>query len=118
MVLFVNSNKSLLTKLIDFAMGFTNPDKCNSLEEIRAEIDKIDEHIISLFSQRHKYVEAIVRFKHDKDAIIAKERKELVIKQRKTWAGQRGLNAETFEKIYTLLIESNIEHEMELLKQK
>lgn len=99
-------------------MGFKNPQDCQSLEEIRNEIDKIDEHIISLFSERHKYVEAIVRFKNDKEAIIAQERKEQVILQRKNWANTNGLNADTFEKIYTLLIESNIKHELELLKIK
>ena len=99
-------------------MGFKHPQDCQTLEEIRNEIDKIDEHIISLFSERHKYVEAIVRFKHDKDAVIAQERKDKVILQRKEWAKQKGLNADTFEKLYTLLIDSNIQHELELLKQK
>ena len=94
------------------------PNECNSLEEVRNEIDKIDEYIISLFSVRHKFVEEIVRFKHDKEAIIAQERKEKVILQRKKWAESKGLNADTFEKIYTLLVESNIKHEMELLKLK
>ena len=99
-------------------MGFKAPEDCQSLEEIRNVIDKIDEHIITLFSERHKYVEEIVRFKHDKDAIIAQERKEQVILQRKKWAESKGLNADTFEKIYTLLVNSNIEHEMKLLKMK
>ena len=99
-------------------MEFKTPENCQSLEEIRNEIDIIDEHIISLFSERHKYVEEIVRFKHDKNAIIARERKDQVIIQRKKWAESKGLNADTFEKIYTLLVNSNIEHEMELLKMK
>jgi isochorismate pyruvate lyase len=99
-------------------MGFKAPADCQSLEEVRSEIDKIDEHIISLFAVRHKYVEEVVRFKHDKDAIIAQERKNQVILQRKKWAESKGLNAATFEKIYTLLVNSNIEHEMELLKLK
>jgi isochorismate pyruvate lyase len=99
-------------------MRFKDPKDCQSLEEVRNEIDKIDEHIISLFSERHKYVEEIVRFKNDKDAVIAQERKDQVIHQRKTWAAESGLNADTFEKIYTLLVESNIKHELELLKSK
>ena len=99
-------------------MGFKNPDNCQSLKEIREEIDKIDEHIILLFAERHKYVEAVVRFKNDKDAIIAQERKDAVIQQRKNWAKAKGLNADVFEQIYTLLIESNINHEMKLLKEK
>lgn len=99
-------------------MEFIDANDCNSLEEIRTEIDKIDKHIISLFSERHKYVEAIVRFKNDKNAIIAHKRKEQVISQRRKWAKENGLNADTFEKIYKLLIESNIQHEMKLLKLK
>lgn len=99
-------------------MILKKPKDCQSLEEVRNEIDKIDEHIISLFSERHKYVEEIVRFKHDKDAVIAQERKDQVILQRKKWALESGLNANTFEKIYTLLVESNIKHELELLKSK
>lgn len=99
-------------------MDLKNPKDCQSLEEVRNEIDKIDEYIISLFSERHKYVEEIVRFKHDKDAIIAQERKDQVILQRKNWAAANGLNANTFEKMYTLLVESNIEHELEILKSK
>ena len=94
------------------------PKECNSLEEVRNEIDKIDEYIISLFSVRHTFVEEIVRFKHDKDAIIAQDRKDQVILQRKEWAELKGLNGDTFEKIYTLLVDSNIKHEMELLKIK
>ena len=91
---------------------------CSSLVEVRNEIDKIDEYIVSLFAERHKYVEEIVRFKNDKDAVIAQERKEQVISQRKEWAAQSGLNADTFEKMFTLLVESNIKHELELLKSK
>lgn len=99
-------------------MDLKHPEDCQSLEEVRNEIDKIDEHIITLFSERHKYVEEIVRFKNDKDAIIAQERKDQVILQRKNWAAKNGLNADTFEKIYTLLVDSNIQHELELLKSK
>lgn len=99
-------------------MELKNPKDCQSLEDIRNEIDKIDEHILSLFSERHKYVEEIVRFKNDKDAIIAQDRKEQVILQRKVWAAQKGLNPDTFEKMYILLVESNIAHEMKLLKSK
>jgi isochorismate pyruvate lyase len=99
-------------------MELKNPKNCQSLEDVRNEIDKIDEHIISLFSERHKYVEEIVRFKNDKNAIIAQERKDQVILQRKEWAAQKGLNPDTFEKIYILLVESNIAHEMKLLKSK
>jgi isochorismate pyruvate lyase len=94
------------------------PNDCKTVDEIRKEIDKIDKHIILLFSERHKYVEEIVKFKHDEAGIVAQERKSQVIDQRRNWAAENGLNPDTFEKIYTLLVESNIEHELEILKLK
>ena len=92
------------------------PVECKSADEIRNEIDRIDRQIISLFAERHKYIEEIVKFKHDENSIVAYERKEKVINQRKTWAEDAGLNPETFKEIYTLLVESNIKHEMNILR--
>jgi isochorismate pyruvate lyase len=97
-------------------MSVKKPGECKSAEEIRNEIDRIDRQIISLFSERHTYIEEIVKFKHDENGIVAQERKEKVINQRKTWAAESGLNPETFKEIYTLLVESNIKHEMKILK--
>ena len=99
-------------------MNLKQPEECNSPEEIRNEIDKIDAQIISLFSVRHRYVEEIVKFKNNPNEIVASDRKEHVIRQRCEWAASHGLNAKTFKQIYTLLIENNIQHEMELLTRK
>ncbi len=99
-------------------MNLKEPKDCSSAEEIRNEIDKIDRQIIELFAIRHKYVEEIVRFKNDENGVIAQERKNQVILQRKNWAGELGLHSDTFAKMYTLLIETNINHELELLKKK
>ena len=99
-------------------MKLKHPEDCISAEEIRDEIDKLDKEIISLFSKRHSYIEEIVRFKNDADEIVASERKQQVIDQRREWAASCGLDAKTFEQIYTLLIDKNIQHEMELLTRK
>lgn len=97
-------------------MKIKKPCDCTSADEIRNEIDRIDRQIISLFAERHKYIEEIVKYKHDEDSIVAQERKDEVINQRKKWAADGGLNPETFKEIYTLLVESNIRHEMKILK--
>lgn len=94
------------------------PDQCESMEDVRNEIDRIDHQIINLFSERLQYVEEIVRFKTDKAGVVAQERKEFVISQRAEWAAAKGLNESVFKEIYTILVESNIEHELELLKSK
>lgn len=99
-------------------MSSINPKECVSAEEIRNEIDKIDRQILTLYGERHKYVEEIVRFKNDKEGIIAHDRKKQVISDRRKWAEENGLDADTFEKMYKILIENNIKRELELLKLK
>ena len=37
--------------------------KCESLEDVRREIDKIDEEIVKLIAKRSKYVKQAARFK-------------------------------------------------------
>jgi isochorismate pyruvate lyase len=99
-------------------MTLKKPEECNSAEDVRNEIDKIDHEIIKLYGERHKYVEEIVRFKNDEEGIIAKERKRQVIQDRRKWATENGLDADTFEKMYNILIENNIKRELEILKLK
>lgn len=99
-------------------MNRKNPVKCNSVDEIRTAIDQIDREIFLLFAERHKYVEEIVKFKTDEEGVVARERKIKVIQQRIEWAEELGLNPATFKEIYQLLIESNIKHELKLLKAK
>lgn len=99
-------------------MKLKKPEDCISLEDIRNEIDKIDKSIISMFAERNKFVQAIVRFKFDTAGIRAEARKNEVISQRKEWAEEKGLDSGTFAKIYELLIESNIKQELRIFKSK
>lgn len=99
-------------------MNVIKPEDCNSAEEVRNEIDKIDHQIITLFGERHKYIEEIVRFKNDEEGIIAHDRKKQVLFDRRKWAKENGLDADTFEEMYVILIENNIKRELEILKLK
>ena len=99
-------------------INLKRPENCVSAEEVRNEIDKIDHQIMVLFGERHKYVEEIVRFKNDEESIIAHDRKKQVIEDIRNWAVENGLDPDTFEKMYYLLIENNIKRELEILKLK
>jgi len=94
-----------------------DPDKCISKEEIREQIDFIDREIIELFSKRFDYVREIVKFKTDGKSIVAQDRKDEVIQLRGEWAEKTGLDKSTFEEIFRLLIDSNIEKEMKILEK-
>jgi chorismate mutase len=93
------------------------PGECNSKEEIRQQIDAIDKEIIALFARRFEYVQAIVKFKKDAESVVAQDRKNEVIELRGKWAEESGLDKSTFEEIYRLLIDNNIDKEMEILKK-
>ena len=99
-------------------MILKNPKECGSLEEIRSEIDKIDRQIIDYFAKRDEYISEIMNYKNDLTGVIAFDRKNLVIRQRGEWAAEKGLCAETFEKMYSLLVETNIRNEINMLKKK
>jgi isochorismate pyruvate lyase len=98
--------------------NFKSPEDCENKEEIRQQIDRIDAEILQLFAQRNKYVHAIVKFKVDEESVIAKDRKEQVIKNRGLWAEELGLDRKTFEEIYKILINTNIETELKILKNQ
>lgn len=93
------------------------PSDCNDIEEVRLQIDVIDQKIIELFSLRSEYVHEIVKFKTDEESVIAQNRKDLVIRLRGEWAEKAGLNRQTFEKIYLSLLNQNICEELILLEK-
>ena len=94
------------------------PTECNSKEDIRAQIDKIDQEIIKLFGIRFQYVSEIVKYKNDPESVVAVDRKNEVIKVRGEWAESHGLDKETFEQIYRFLVDHNIGKELEILGRR
>ena len=95
-----------------------NPSECTSKDEIREQIDRIDQEIIALFGLRFQYVSEIVKFKTDVQSVIARDRKDHVIKERGEWAEKHGLDKNTFEQIFRFLVDHNIGKELEILERK
>lgn len=91
---------------------------CKNIQEIREVIDKIDREILASFSKRYEYVEAIVKFKTDKDGIIAMKRQLEVLNKRKEWAIEFGLDPDLIEELFKTLINWNIQKEMEIFRNK
>lgn len=92
---------------------------CQNITEIRECIDNIDTQIIELLAQRFEYVKAVVPFKEKTaEGIIAHERRDQVLKERRNLATKHGLNPDTIEDMYKLLIQHFIDEEMQLLKKE
>jgi len=95
------------------------PSECESIIDVRCEIDRIDKEIIYRLCERFQYVKEVVKFKTgDKESITAKERYNSVIKQRGQWAEENGLNSKVIEHVYQLLLNYFIEEELKIANQK
>jgi len=89
-----------------------SPQDCADMNEIRAEIDMMDENIIKLIAKRFAYVKAAAKFKTSPDAVRAKARFEAMLLQRRVWADEQGLSPEVVEKLYRDLVTYFISEEM------
>ena len=84
----------------------TNPDQCESLAQVREQIDRIDAQIVQLLAERGGYVLAAARFKRSAAEVRAPQRVEQVIARVRALAEQRGAMPDVVERIYRELIEA------------
>jgi len=88
-----------------------SPAECTTIEEVRAEIDRLDRQIVQALGDRFQYVKAIVRFKHSQAEIEAPARREAVLRQRRQWAEESGFPPDAVEEMYRNLIARFVEEE-------
>ncbi len=94
------------------------PKSCNTIEEVRNEIDSIDRKIMELLADRQEYVHEVVRFKtEDEESVIAESRQNQLYKQRREWAKELGLSPDMIEEVYRSMIRHNIQREFEIQKK-
>ena len=85
---------------------------CNTLDEVRANIDRIDSAIISLIAERGEYVAQAAAFKKSEDGVRDTSRVEKVIQKVRDKATTLGADPDMVEKIYRQMIASFIQKEM------
>jgi isochorismate pyruvate lyase len=89
------------------------PADCNSLADVRAAIDHVDEQIVALLGLRGDYVKSAARFKPNEAAIAAPERRAAMIHARRSWAERERLDPDFIEKLYRELVAHFIARERE-----
>jgi len=85
---------------------------CNSLEEVREEVDKIDEQILELIAKRKNLIKQAAKFKHSVEEIKTDERVEYVIDRARHLALTLGVNPNMVSEIYTTMINEMVESEI------
>lgn len=94
------------------------PDECRTIEEVRSEIDRIDQAIIEAIAQRRGYVHAVMQFKRSEDDVHAHERQRQMIIVRREWAAEHGLSPEMVEGLFRSMVNHFIAEELAILAQR
>ncbi len=90
--------------------------KCNSLEEARGEIDKIDDKIVELIAARNAYIKQIAHFKNSIDEIKAKDRIDDIINRMRGRAIELGLSPNLINDLYIRMIDAMVDTEVSEFK--
>jgi len=88
------------------------PKKCESLDEARDEIDRVDEKIVELIALRNSYVKQMAHFKNSIDEIKSKERIDDVIQRARAKAIELNLSPNLINDIFLRLIDEMVESEI------
>ena len=94
------------------------PHECHNIEEVRQEIDEIDQAIISLIGKRFSFIKEIIKYKTNSDDVYAKNRYKDVISKRREIAASHYLNPDVIESMYRIMMDYFIKEQLELLKNK
>jgi isochorismate pyruvate lyase len=85
---------------------------CTTLVEVRDNIDRLDQQIVTLLAERGRFVSQAARFKKDTDGVKAPQRVEQVIAKVRSLSEAVGANPEVTEQVYRAMIAAFIEQEL------
>ena len=85
---------------------------CKNIDEVRDNVNNIDEQIVKLIALRGSFVKQAAKFKKDSNDVKAPKRVEEVISKVKNIARLNGANEEVVENVYKVMIESFIKAEL------
>jgi len=86
--------------------------KCNTLEEARTEIDKVDEMIVEMIALRNNYIKQIAQFKTSIEEIKSDERIADVVSRARTKAIELDLSPNLINDVFIRLIDEMVETEV------
>jgi isochorismate pyruvate lyase len=87
------------------------PAECETKEDVRAEIDRVDQALLALFAERHQYVTRMAEIKTDPHEARDPVRIEAIIEKLRTRSLALDLDEDQAELIWRTLIDWNINYE-------
>ena len=87
------------------------PDQCETKDDVRVEIDRIDQALLALFAERHAYVTRMAEIKTDPHEARDPVRIETVIAKVRERSLALDLDEDQAELVWRTLIDWNINYE-------
>ena len=94
------------------------PKDCETLAEVRTEIDRLDQSLINTISRRQKYVHAAVRFKRSENDVHAPERQRQMMAARRLWAETEGVDPDLIESLFRTMVDHFVSAELTILSER
>ena len=88
-----------------------SPAECITKEDVRAELDRIDQALLTLFAERHRYVTRMAGIKTDPHEAHDPVRIKSILERVRDRAEQLDLDEDQAELIWKTLIDWNVNYE-------
>jgi isochorismate pyruvate lyase len=89
------------------------PEACQTMVEVRAGVDALDQELVALLARRFGYMDAAARIKPSRSDVRDEARKAQVIANASVAAAAAGLPSGLAENLWEALVESSIGHELD-----
>ena len=86
--------------------------KCKTLEEVRVEIDKIDDKLVELIAERSHYIHQAAAFKNSVDEVKAEDRIEFIKQRVRTKAIELNISPNLMSDLFSIMIDEMVEIEI------
>ena len=86
--------------------------RCNSLEEVRTEIDTLDDKLVELISQRSHLIRQAASFKNSVDEVKAEDRIEFIKQKVRHKAIELDVSPNMISELFTIMIDEMVESEI------
>lgn len=90
-----------------------DPEACQSMAEVRAGVDAVDQAVVALLARRFGYMDAAARIKDDRSTVRDEVRKAEVIANVRRAALDLRIPQDAVAEIWDRLVEASIAYELE-----
>ncbi|MDE1939854.1 MAG: chorismate mutase [Alphaproteobacteria bacterium] len=94
------------------------PGQCETMSQLRVEIDRLDRALVKLLSERQRYIERAAEIKSDRGVVRDEARIEDVVAKVLAEARKVGLSPEIAEPVWRTLVDRSIALEFQAFDAK